>query len=1089
MAGTTSWIISNLLSSLESFSQFMLPFSSRASSSSPSIAGEDGAATEVHSSQEKLMEDLSRLSRMLRRIQAILQDAEEREIYDKVIQLWLSELREVAYDAENVLDQYDYQVIKTQVEGMTKTVEIEASLKGKQVEDYDDDHYGYQVSLPSSTSIKIPISSNMAKRIMKIIEKFDEIANDREALWLRQEDAPRRLYLDDALKRPPSSSLVNEHDVFGMEVEKEKIIQLLMSHSEKENTIISIVGLGGVGKTTLAQLLFNDPLVCQNFSPKVWVYVSEDFDVLRITKEIVTSIVGSSIHNNNNNLNDLQCILKNALFKKRFLLILDDIWNERPDMWEALRAPFTGIGMGKIIITTRSMLVSRIMQTVPSLELGCLNEENSWLLFQRQTFYGWELHQQLNFEQIGRGITKKCGGLPLALKVIGGFLRYEVNEGIWKDVLNNNLWTSEDTKTSILPALRISYNHLPPFLKPCFLYASLFPKGHNFQKVELTRMWIAQGYIQVTRRKELLEDIAFEFFEDLVRRSLFQCSKKDERFTLHDMVHELAQSITGHEIWSSLDFVELENVSKKAKHIFIQHTKVDKVLSFGDIRTLYSVSSNHLFKVPRQSIFSKESFSHLGYLRVLRLHAPEFEYSFQSVDLIGNLQQLRYLSICARTIQMTKYSLCNLYKLQTLILQSFHINMLPHAIGKLINLRHLMIRCDSLEMLSKSYYGYEDLLTFDFGYYYYFDVERTSKMHSYHHILKIDDLYSNIGWLKNLTNLRQSLELDMLENVVNREDAKGANLLSKPQIESLKLSWQNRKDAKSIRQDDAILDGLQPHTNLKELIIWGYGGSSFPSWFGNPDFSNLTKVKLMNFKSKEECKFLPLSMLPSLRSLEICNINGIRRIGNDFWCYNAPPNGHENCSIEVHGKYKSMPKLEGRPILKSGDLLSLRFLHILHCNELQQISSLPSCLEEFEVQNCKSLKDIALCNNGGSLLRLQKVKICRCSNLKIVNHLNYLVGNLKDLTLIKCYLLKPELEEYSNHSFGRVSVEKDIARVLYCPGMRKWCEWHGFTYDKDQDINLWALEEAEEKQRHIRDSKNGFGELEVEGLFRFLMGI
>ncbi|KAL0927805.1 hypothetical protein M5K25_002016 [Dendrobium thyrsiflorum] len=1085
MAGTTSWLISNLLSSLENFSQFMLPFSSRTSPSSSSIAGEDVAATEVNSNQEKLMEDLSRMSRMLRRIQSVLHDAEEREIHDKAIQLWLSELREVAYNVEDVLDQYDYQVIKTQVEGMTTTVEIEASLKGKQVGDDDDDQYGYQVPLPSSTSIKIPISSNMAKRIMKIIEKFDEIAKDREALWLRQEDAPRRIYLDDALKRPPTSSLMNDFDVFGMEAEKEKIIKLLMSHSE-ENTVISIVGLGGVGKTTLAQLLYNDPLVCQHFSPKVWVHVSEEFDVLRITKEIVTSVVGSSIHNTNNNLNDLQCILKKNLFEKRFLLILDDIWNEKPYRWEALRAPFSGIGMGKIIVTTRSMLVARNMQTVPSLELGCLNEENSWLLFQRQAFYGWELHQQLNFEQIGRGITKKCGGLPLALKVIAGFLRYEVNEGIWKDVLNNSLWKFEDTQNFILPALRISYNHLPPYLKSCFLYASLFPKGHNFQKVELTRMWIAQGYIQLTGRKELLEDIAFEFFEDLVRRSLFQCSKIDERFALHDMVHELAQSIIGHEICSSLDFVELKNDYKNAKHIFIQHAKVDKVLLLGDIRTLYSVSSNHLSKVPHQTIFSKESFSHLGYLRVLSLHTPDFECSFQSVDLIGNLQQLRYLSICARTIQLTKYSLCNLYKLQTLILLSFHINMLPHAIGKLINLRHLMIRCDTLEMLPKSYYGFENLLTFDFGFFYYFGIERESKMHSYHHILGIDDLYSNIGWLKNLTNLRQSLELDMLENVVSREDAKGANLLSKPQIESLKLSWQNRKDDEFVRKDEAILDGLQPHTNLKELIIWGYGGSNFPSWFGNPDFSNLTKVKLMNFKNKEECKFLPLSMLPSLRSLEICNINGIRRMGNDFWCYNASPNGHENCSIEVHKKYRSMPKLEGRPLLKSGDFLSLRFLHILHCNKLQQISALPSSLEEFEVQNCKSLKNIALCNSGGSLLRLQKVKICGCSNLKIVNNLNYLVGTLKDLTLFKCYLLKPEQDEYS---FGRVSFEQDIVHVLYCPGMRKWCEWHGFSYDKDSDIKLWALEEAQERHRHIRDSEGGFGELEVEGLFRFIAGI
>ncbi|XP_020695318.1 putative disease resistance protein RGA3 [Dendrobium catenatum] len=195
-----------------------------------------------------------------------------------------------------------------------------------------------------------------------------------------------------------------------------------MSHYEQENIVIPIVGMGGVGKTILAQLVYNDPEVCQHFSPKVWVCASEQFDVLRITKEIVSSIVDPSQYNDNNNLNYLQCKLKDALLNKKFLLILDDVWNERADIWEALRAPFSCIGVGKIIITTRSMSVARIMQTVPPLQLECLHEEKSWLLFQRHAFSGWELSQQLDFEQLGRRIAKKCGGLPLALKVIGGFL-------------------------------------------------------------------------------------------------------------------------------------------------------------------------------------------------------------------------------------------------------------------------------------------------------------------------------------------------------------------------------------------------------------------------------------------------------------------------------------------------------------------------------------------------------------------------------------------------------------------------------------------------------------------------------------------
>ncbi|KAL0907620.1 hypothetical protein M5K25_022039 [Dendrobium thyrsiflorum] len=362
-------------------------------------------------------------------------------------------------------------------------------------------------------------------------------------------------------------------------------------------------------------------------------------DVLRVTKEIVKSIIKSSIHEDNNNLNDLHCILKEALLDKQFLLILDDVWNERPDMWEALQAPFSGIRMGKIIVTTRSMSVARIMQTVSPLNLECLHEEDSWLLFQKHAFYGWEPNQQLNFEQIGRGIIKKCGGLPLALKAVGGFLRFEYKVQIWKDVLNSNLWELEEIKNLILPALRISYNYLPTHLKSCFLYASLCPKNYLFCKLEMMGMWIAQGYIQLARRKRLLEDLAFEFFEELVRSSFFQCSKFlrfqpekerwfEEWFSLHDMMKDLAQFITKNEICALLNFGELKDIPKDAKHIFLKHIKVNQILLHGAIRTLDNIVSDHLYGVLDQSIFSKQSFSYLGYLRVLRFDAPNFDCSF-----------------------------------------------------------------------------------------------------------------------------------------------------------------------------------------------------------------------------------------------------------------------------------------------------------------------------------------------------------------------------------------------------------------------------------------------------------------------------
>ncbi|KAL0907377.1 hypothetical protein M5K25_021783 [Dendrobium thyrsiflorum] len=1045
-SGTTSWIISNLASSLEQLlSQFMPTVSSVAASSSSSIAQEDVTAAEGNSIQKRSMEDLSRLSRMLSRIQATLHDVEEREIDEKAIQLWLSELREVAYDAEDVLDQYDYQVIKTQLEGTIATTEEKPSLKWKRVD--DDDIYGYQVSLPPSNSIKISISCDMAMRITEIIKKFDEIQQDRKELYLREEDAPRQPRFNDVMKRPPSSSLVLESNVFGREEEKRKIIQLLMSHSEKENTVIPIVGMGGVGKTTLAQLVYNDPEVCQHFSPKVWVCVSELFDVPRITKEIMSSIVDSTQYNDINNLNNLQCKLKDALLNKKFLLILDDVWNERADMWEALRAPFFGTGVGKIIITTRSMSVAHIMKTVSPIQLECLHDEKSWLLFQRHAFYGWELDQQLDFEQLGRRIAKKCGGLPLALNVIGGFLRNEFKEQTWKDVLNNNLW---DPKEIILSALRISYNHLPSYLKPCFLYASLFPRDHYFQKLELIRMWIDQGYIQLTERKSLWEDIAVEYFEDLVRRSLFQYSIYHAAFTLHDMVHDLARSITRNEIFSSLDFDELKNIPKDAKHIFIKDTKVDHILQLGNIRTLY-IYGLHYFSTMTllQNSCSEIIFSHMRCLRVLRIHAPNFECSPKCIDSISYLQQLRYLSIYALKIQMTENSLCSLYKLQTLILQSHYINMLPHAIGKLISLRHLIIHNKERKLVLNSSFNSNKLLRLYICcsaiFYDNIDELYLSKYH-----VSRDGPYSSIKLLHPLNNLQGNLMICGIENVVDHEDAKSANLQSKPYIESLSFHWTKDECA---RNNEVVLEGLQPHTNLKKLTIDGYNGSSFPSWFGNPHFSNLTEIRLRLFKNKE-CQFLPLSKLPSLTSLEICSIRGITRMGQDFWCSNASPDCLENCSIEHVGFHsyeyltnKSLLHCKERPIVKNGDFSSLKCLSIFECDSLQHISTLPSSLQKISVEFCKTLKYIELPYSSGHLSRLQEVEIHFCHNLKSVINLNNYLGTLKRLGLASCKLLKPNSDEDYDHSFG-VPIENYIVRVYNCPGMKKWCQLHGFTYEK-----------------------------------------
>ncbi|XP_020672580.1 putative disease resistance protein RGA1 isoform X4 [Dendrobium catenatum] len=306
---------------------------------------------------------------------------------------------------------------------------------------------------------------------------------------------------------------------------------------------------------------------------------------------------------------------------------------------------------------------------------------------------------------------------------------------------------------------------------------------------------------------------------------------------------------------------------------------------------------------------------------------------------------------------------------------------------------------------------------------------------------------------------------------------------SKPYIESLKLVWANIKYDECARNDEAVLEGLEPHTNLKNLSIDGYSGNCFPNWFGNPYFYNLSNIRLTSFQIKEECKFLPLFKLPSLKSLKIEKNKEITKMGQDFWCYNAPSEGHENYSTEAHVDFHSSKNMKNKSFLewkehrmvKSGNFLSLKYLHIFYCKKLQQISTLPSTLEEFSVDHCERLEYIALPFSSRYLPRLQKVDIYLCHILKSVINLNNLLGTLKVLKLGNCYLLEPNPDEDYDLSYGRVSSEKGIGHVTECPGMREWCQRHGFTYQEDgSKLNLKQVLRLDLDEFPNKDSDNSY---------------
>ncbi|KAJ0715549.1 putative P-loop containing nucleoside triphosphate hydrolase [Helianthus annuus] len=280
------------------------------------------------------------------------------------------------------------------------------------------------------------------------------------------------------------TSLVEESKIIGRQGDKEALLgKLLGSESSSSQTqnlnVLSIVGLGGIGKTTLAQLLYNDKKVKDHFELMSWVCVSDEFDVFNISKAIFKDAGGDD--RKFETLNQLQVALKEKFSNKRFLLVLDDVWNENYNEWELLQRPFTvGASGSKILVTTRKTKVASVMDSVNAYLLELLSYEEALSLFALHALgkQNFDVNQTLKLH--GGDIVKKCGRLPLALKTLGRVSRTKYDHEEWEELLNSEIWHSHESE--ILPALRLSYYDLPPHLKQIFAYCCLFPKDFLFDK-------------------------------------------------------------------------------------------------------------------------------------------------------------------------------------------------------------------------------------------------------------------------------------------------------------------------------------------------------------------------------------------------------------------------------------------------------------------------------------------------------------------------------------------------------------------------------------------------------------------------------
>ncbi|KAK4427320.1 putative disease resistance protein RGA3 [Sesamum alatum] len=759
----------------------------------------------------------------------VLEDAERRRYKDKTIQNWLNKLEDVSNDIADVLDEWNYAILKHQIERLSKHEE-----KSK-----------------CDLIVNQPIDPQESARVR-------------------------------------STFLVDVLGVHGRENDKDVLVGKLMLEVVGQQIqvgrpqVIFIVGVEGIGKTTLAQLIYNDDRLLNCFELKLWVCVSDVFDEVRIAKAIL-----ESVKNESSDLNELESLLnclKESISEKKFLLVLEDVWTEEYTKWEPLENSLNYGGPGsKILVTTRSKRVARMMHTTNEVHrLGQLSNTDCWLLMKRVAFYGKNEADYMKLQETGKKIANKCKGLPFAAKVLGSLLRFKNTKEEWESILDYEIWQLEGAEIELFPHLFLSYNELSPAMKQCFSYCAIFPKDSVINVEKLIRMWMALGYLSSSGSISHLELRGKEYFNNLRMRSFFQDVEEDGngrvRCKMHDMVHDFARFLRntrsedlGGRAEASKDESfqaygpSLVSQAKVYRSIFCPNELPCELLDFATCTRVLSLCKCGLRNTPR----GIENLIHLRYLDLSHNGALTAQvslticrlYNLETLDLydcglreipieIGNLIELRYLDLsCNELTTQLPRTIFQLFNLQTLNLKRCRLKEIPTKIGNLINLRDLDLRHNKLTAnIPRTIGKLHNLQTLrlkgcklteipmeignlirlrhlDLSFNKIQEINWAQTLHVFY----AGKDWSNLGYLNKLDQLSGSLELKLrLRNEKDVNDARKAKLMNKIHIQKLKILFYDAtgrtEEEESLRNE--ALEALQPPPNLRELEIGYYKARS-----------------------------------------------------------------------------------------------------------------------------------------------------------------------------------------------------------------------------------------------------------------------